>query len=716
MTAFADDFDFYTVGTGDRPFGGYDSSSDPTTVAPNMLVGGSKNVIKDDNNNIVNRPGLKRFGPENSELNAVKSSYEWATSFAQNRNIWVLADGKMQVRFEDELVSIDITNFVDHTRVVFSPWWSDGYQQEALIMVNGTSNLYGWYGGMGRIASIGSTGGVSTYDTTPASGGSAYDLTSRFTINIPDGLGSGAIFAPNAIGGGIITTISSEFEPGYGYTPGTYLNVPTSTVTGPGSGLVFASVTISDQGTVTFEDSPEYGGFLSPITEFTTESLYANGTDHTYNGFTDDEFTIYGIDTTNMSVGDVVSQSIRVTPNTPSEDYTNDFIVTITNQLVVASYSSRVVSFSFDEDYETFTQGNDLISGDPDSIVLDEQPNGMIVVQESVYISAGTGSWYICTPNTPLPVEQPIGGSHTRLVIVKVEKKVGAARTAALAHEFINSIADTIIYLGQDNQLRMFGVFANILGTKYPSVSIAVKKELADTNFTGGQLRSIGDNIYLVAPVPGKAFFYQQRDDVDAGGNIVSQRLWQPPQDWNISRIAVIDDVEYGYSNQGPEAYQLWNTDQWHDDTPSGVMPYESVARWGYWQFKDRTKKGDVGKLFLEGYMPENNQLTSTLRADYLGSTAIENVVVSAAGDSPVLFTEDGVLVGDSLIGQSLVGGATGVSGLPKFRAIPQYKSYQCFEYQMELRSTEIDSRWEVVTIGSNGSQVINNPVELIKG
>ena len=262
----------------------------------------------------------------------------------------------------------------------------------------------------------------------------------------------------------------------------------------------------------------------------------------------------------------------------------------------------------------------------------------------------------------------------------------------------------------------MFGIFKDILGTKYPSVSLPVKDELIETDFTGGQLRCIGDDIYLVAPVPGVTYYYQQKDDVDEAGNIVSERLWQPPQEWNISRIAIINDIIYGYSNQSPETYQLWNTGQWHDDTPAGTMPYPCVARFAYWQFKDRTKLGDIDKVFLEGYMPVNTPLTATLRSEYLGSTAIENIAVSSLTSPAYSYTEDGVLIGDALAGQELIGGATGLTGIPKFRAIPKYKKHQCFEYQVELSSFAEDARWQLVCMGTNGTQVNNKPVYLLKG
>lgn len=756
MTALQDDFDFYSVGTGDRPFTGYDSSSDPTTVVPTSMVGGSKNVYKDDNGNITVRPGLKRFGPQDPSLNAVVSSYEWQTSFGEVRTIRVLADGKFQVYEGGMWILIDTFT---KSRFVFTPWWADAIQQSLLVMANGTTSLFSWSGGV--ITAIGgiNTAGVEATGntvTTAMSMSVLTDSTDRLKTSSNTQVGSaakaGIVLATNPSNGDTFNytvantaptksaNVTIEFLTTLPATPqatSAYILIGASKEESAANLLGFLNspntstatrVAITDADTISGIQSETYAlvnsletgdgakwstyGFTNgyPTTRGT---IVVDGVDYTYD-LVADQFliNISGVPTT----GEPAVQGIYESTNTPSADFTVDFVATITNQIIAGSYTSLVVYFSSDADYTDYTNSGDIISGDPDNIVLDELPRGIIVVDDKAYIPAGSSSWYICAPNTPVPIQQPLTGGNDRLVIVSVQKKVGASKTAALAQEFLGAIADTIIYLGQDHQLRMFGVFKDILGTKFPSISISVKQELIETDFTGGQLRAVGDNIYLVAPVPGKTFIYQQRDDVNADGSIVSQRIWQPPQDWNISRIAVIDDVEYGYSNQSPETYQLWNTGQWHDDTPSGDTPYEAVMRMGYWQFKDRTKKGDLNKVFLEGYMPQNIELTCTLRADYLGATAIEDDIVSADGDSPVLYTTDGVLVGDKLVGQALYGGASGVTGIPKFRCIPNFKKHQCFEYQVELSSFALDSRWEIISIGTNGSQVINKPVELLKG
>lgn len=751
MTAFQDDFEFFTVGTGQLDFGGYNSDADPTEIAPNLMVGGTQNVYKKNRGNIAVRPGLKRYLTSDPSLNGVKASYEWETSFAQERIIRVLADGKWQVLNGEDWITIQT---FDKTRFVFTTWWDEKAQQELLIMVNGDSAIYAWSGGLAEsvgtintagvlisgsitaesISATGSPSVIASNNTLPGTKArSAYVLDQNPAIN------EGLLLSIAQAAGNPSTVIGIAFVNDVSGSPSTIV----------GRVLIGASKEATAANLLGFLQNPGASNAtqrgitdtnaLTAIGDQTytaTDSLAtADGTNWSAAGFTNgypqvgNAFISNGITYTYTLIGakylinisgapapdNFLYQTI-ITNDPPKADFACDFVATITNQLIAGSYSSPVVYFSAGNNFDDFSNGGDLVAGDPDNIILHELPKGVIVVQDSVYIPAGNNAWYICTPNTPLPIPQDLLTTDTRLVIIEVQKKIGAAKTAALAQEFLGSIADTIVYVGQDHQLRMFGVFKDLLGTKFPTVSIDIKQELIDTDFTGGQLRAVGDNIYLVAPVPGIVFTYQQRDDVGDDGNILSQRIWQPPFTWNISRIALINGLEYGYSNQSPEQYQLWDTNQYHDDTPSGISPYSCVLRMGYWQFKDRTKLGDLDKVFIEGYMPANTNLICTLRIEYLGATAIEDIIISAEGDSPVLYQPDGVLVGDKLVGQSLVGGAMGLTGIPKFRCIADFKKYECFEYQLELHSNSLDSQWEVLCLGANGSQVVNKPVYLRKG
>lgn len=749
-----DDFDFYTVGAGDRPFSGYFSSIDPTKAPPTVMVAGTKNVFKDYNDNIAVRPGLKRLGELDADENGIVSSYDWSSSFGDARNVRVLEQGQFQVLYNGSWLTIGT---FDKTRFVFTTWWAATLQQELLVMVNGSNSIFSWSGGIED-----SVGGINTAGVMISGSQVVTAITAATTIGDEVVAGNNQLSGTNARSafvlssnpddGDLISLIVSQTTP---FPSGTVSISFVNTLPGsPSANVGYVVIGTSKEATA----ANLLGFFQSPGTTTAThqeitdtdtidaieDQSYASvssletgdGEPWRDSGFTDgfpEAGSTIIVNGTSYSYSLIAGQylvNISGTPtpglfgfqgideyeNEPLAGYAADFCATINNQLIVGSYTSPVVYFSFYEDFLDLESGNDIVAGDPDQIVLDELPRGVIVVKDSAYIPAGSGNWYICTPNTPLPIPQEITSGMDRYVIVQVDKRVGAAKSAALAHEFIAAYGENIVYLDQGNQLRQFGVFANVLGTKIPTVSQPVRQELAEEDFTGGALRIIEDNAYIVAPISGRTYIYQQRDDVDDNGNILSAKIWQPPLEWNISRIAIIDGVQYGYSSQNPETYQLWDTGQWHDDTPAGSQAYECRLRFGYWQFRDRTKLGDIDKVFLEGYMPQNTPLTATLRTEYLGSVSIQDIAIGTEETSPTLYTESGTLIGESLIGQELIGGGTPLEGLPKFRAIAQYRKKECFEYQIELYSYALDARWELLCMGTNGSQVINKPVYLLKG
>ena len=400
----------------------------------------------------------------------------------------------------------------------------------------------------------------------------------------------------------------------------------------------------------------------------------------------------------------------------PTTDYTNDFILVLNNQLIACSYTDRVVYISSDESYLDFSNAGDYVAGDPDFAVLDEFPKGGITRGDSAYIGAGVNSWYEVTPNTTITYVQ----SEGRTVITKVTKFAGSGLTAPLGKNFVTASGEDIIFLDQENQLRTLGFYRNIYAQKSPSLSLEVRQELEQQDFTGGCLRSIGEYTYITSPVSGRTYLYQIRDDVDDVGNISSLRQWQPFQDWNISRLSIVEGIVHGYSADYPQLFQLWDTEQWVDDTSVAdeYAPYVSRARWAYQQVGARDEVGAFDKVFFEGYILEGSDLVANVYYDYQGSTKIVQAVISSTTQTPVLYTSDNVnLVGDSIVGAETIGGGLNDENypinLPKFRAIADVQTENVFEFQPELVSETAGSRWEIVCLGANPTKAAQSPTVL---
>ena len=143
-----------------------------------------------------------------------------------------------------------------------------------------------------------------------------------------------------------------------------------------------------------------------------------------------------------------------------------------------------------------------------------------------------------------------------------------APKKGLLRHEFVGNSGNDMVYLAVDQQMHKYGTYTNLNEPKSPSLSDDIEEELKNEDFTGGHLKVVGDYIYLTAPNNGRVWIHETMTKVIRNGNIETDMLWHAPFIWNLSRIAVIDGVEYGHSNANPQIYQLWDTLQWHDDSP----------------------------------------------------------------------------------------------------------------------------------------------------
>lgn len=764
----ADVFNFKLIGKDKAPFVGYNSQQDPTKLSAQYLVEGSKNVFLNNRGNVEVRPGLKRIGPINTSINGVVAETEFETSKGVGLPIWVLEDGTMQFYYEGTWH--DLATF-DKTRFVFSNWWDDANKETLLVMVNGDHNLYAWSGAL--IDETGPTEEGIAFLIQGASnivagglvvtGLSPEDDTLYFANNLKTGAAAVSVIIIGTNPGNTQGEFTLELkDPVFdlvttvqlvtsltGLSPQltvasvligltreeTVLNLlaffssPSSTtsqyvgITEAGHITAIIAQTYTPTSVLTTADGDTWAslGFQNSSTSDPNPTIVINGVTYSYT-FVVDRFMVNP--SSPVPSGQMGFQGIVTTLNKPADDFTNDFIVTLNNQLVVGSYMSKVIHISFDENYTLYTQSNDLIQGDPDFAVLDEFPTGAAVKGESVYVFAGNSNCYVLTPNTAVPVEIPIGGGESALVITTVDKQVGTGKSAAISQEFITTVGESIIYLSQDHQLRTYGTLRNITTPKTPSLSKVVRQELIDTDFTGGGIRSIDEFVYIVSPLTGKAFLYQMRDDVDNVGNLTIDRLWQPPQDYNFSRVGIIDGIAVGFSSVNPQAYQIWDTGQWHDDSEQDVpSPYEARARFAYQNNGLETGMVSFNMCYYEGYLTPNSELNGRVRFDYLGGTkndgqdGVQDIVISSNEISPLLFAgQSNAEVGVSEVGTQEVGGTTVLTkGYPKFRLIQDIDPTDVFEYQNEVFSYSAGSHWELQSFGVNATQSDNNPVFIRK-
>lgn len=710
-----DNFDFGII----AQFEGYITSKDRTNVAPNALVRGSRNVYKRDSGTISVRPGLKRLGVADATFQGITSSFEWDTSLGTQRPLRVLgesgtdtADGKLQVMYDGltEGTWYDLQTGLSLTRYVFDTYWDDSEKKDNLLMVRGDSNIYEWSGGVGLIASATADtitlagddtwGQAGFTNETPANIGNS---TTQFDITNP----SGTTFRYTYDGTGTDPVISATTMP-----IGSFVLIAAENFAAANNGLFIVTGVGSNYFEVTnasgvVESNKTLGtGNLNPRYR---KVLRINGNFYAYTGG-ESTATLTGVtpSAAALTANTPVFQAVIQHTNKPDSTFTNDFIKTINNQLWVGSYNSRIIYISANDDFLNYTVPSPRTAGTPELLTLDDNPKGITVRQGNAHIPGGLYAWYVVSFQ-----DITVGTDLTQQTIV--DKQEVAAQTTALAHEFIDTVGDDIIYLDQEHQVRIYGIFRNIVQAKYPSLSQAVKEELMEIDFTGGALRAIGDIVYITSPITGFTYLHETREAVDGNGNIVAERLWHPPQTYQASRIALINGIEYAHSAVNPQLYQIWDTAQWHDDSPSDEdIAYDCVAAFAYQNTERREGMTALDKLYTEGYMTEGTELLGMVLADYQGASGVASAVINSI-ESPADFFSGSMSpsLGDSSLGENPLGiplseAENDQESLPKFRAISDLTPVNCFEYQVVIYSQAVNSRWELLAMGTN-AQITRN-------
>lgn len=464
------------------------------------------------------------------------------------------------------------------------------------------------------------------------------------------------------------------------------------------------ATTITKSGTTSWQQA----GFSTTSGE---KTVVISGTTYTYTGG-ETTTTLTGVtpDPSALVAGSTALQAVQTSSNKPAADFSNDFIKVINNQAYIGSYTSRLCYISANDDFDNFTVPTPRIPGDPELITLDATLKGIGVRQGKAHIGFGSGSWAVVSFT-----DITVGSTLTQQTTVDV--KPVSLLQAPYAHEFIDTVGDSLIYLAQDQQVRSFGDFNNLFTPGYPSLSQEISTELMEKDFEGGELKCIGEFVYVTAPNDGTVYLYQVRTSVDKNGNIVAERLWHAPFIWNLTRIDELNGTVIGFSNANPQIYDLWDTGQWYDDSPSEEeLPYECVVAFGY---SSRNISSGVrrqgllsfDKTFSEGYISDGTPLTLRINYNFQGSLNVVDVPInSVTRPAYTMSSSDAASLGDSSLGDEPLGDVTNdpndeQNQLPKFKVINSLSDLNCFEYQMIYYSEEANAQWELLAYGTNADE-----------
>ncbi len=137
-------------------FQGYRAKKDVSKLPPGVLISGSRNVVSTDGDTVASRQGYTLLGQVNTALNAISASFEWDK----------LRLGQIALRaydtnlefFDDTALGGDNTwqsveTGLANANLQFTTIYDSSEQQDVLLFVNGTGNVFMWSGGVARFGS-----------------------------------------------------------------------------------------------------------------------------------------------------------------------------------------------------------------------------------------------------------------------------------------------------------------------------------------------------------------------------------------------------------------------------------------------------------------------------------------------------------------------------------------------------------------------------------
>jgi hypothetical protein len=149
-------------------FLGYRDKEDQTNLAPGYLVRGSRNIRNTTGGRISIREGYVLDGQIDATLSGITASYDWLMHNNNERNLRA-GNGLLQVRYiatagdkyltntftEGQIYWIPIMSSLSTaTNFNFAEFWDTTELKDRLLMVNGSSNVYKWSGGITTIKAV----------------------------------------------------------------------------------------------------------------------------------------------------------------------------------------------------------------------------------------------------------------------------------------------------------------------------------------------------------------------------------------------------------------------------------------------------------------------------------------------------------------------------------------------------------------------------------
>jgi len=662
-------------------FGGYQNKRDITKLPAGVLIKGSKNVVTTDEDSVAHRSGYTKDGAKGTTNAGCVASYDWVNHRAEDRNL--RASGtKLEYRYVDSAGDVSyITLMSGLTSVAFNfgEVWNDVEKQDLLLFVNGTSDMYMWSGAITTFASA-TTTTLTKQGTTPwdesgffINNYSLGDSTTQFDITNP----SGTTFRYTYDATGTDPAITAALMPvgKVTYIAAQNFNAANNGVfTVTGSGANYFEVT-NASGVV--ESNKTIGtGFI----DSTAKQLVIGGTIYSYHAG-EDTTTLTGVSpdpsAAGHAVASVIHQEVVTTVNVPGEEYNNDLIAVLDNHVYIASFTSRDVYISKENDYTDFSYSSPRLPGEGVFLTFDQTPTAFETLETEIRISAGKNQWHtvVFTLSADLTKQS-----------VQIKRLKTNAQSGAKSQALVTSAQNYITYISNEPSLEFLGRQENVEGPQTRSISDPIKLDFDAYDFTNAHLHYFKNRLYLALPAETKLLIYS----FDKG-------FWEAPWTVPAGRLATIGGELYMHSSQTDATYKLF--DGYNDDG----QPIEAIARFSYQSYGTRFSKKTITNPSADGYLQNGTTLNNVLYYDFNGFTSKPTKGINAEDDPQILFKNlvDGSF-GKVPLGKRVLGGAPAESSVPFFKTQMPTTNKSFYELAVEFNSEGTDLYWEILSFGGD--------------
>lgn len=689
-------------------FLGYSTVSDETNSDPRTLQQPSQNVFIDWNSAVRQRKGIILCGAEGSTSNGgIKGVYSYKTPRGVFHSIRVRngANSKIVQRLVKTVNGNSTTWSWDNVGSIVTLTGGNNFVTFAEVndidlaktfLIFGVGNQYinywdGLYarvlfetiGGTNRIRVEGSQSLIDLGFNAPVSGSN----TLNFRGTLP-GSFSYTGFAPSddateSVGTCTFDLVTDVVTQG-GHELGTNTPIQFTTSgslpTGLTPSIMYFAVDVT---TNTFKVALTPNG--APID--LTGSPSGTHTLRRYTGLLD-SFAGVTVGSGTVAIGDRIYSGIfgqvNSSMNFPA-DYTIDFVGTYRNQLYLGSQKSRVIRISsatakgsFEFSFVNFTTSLDV--GGARNITIDDTCGGFEPTKDGMVIYGSTDSIF----KRSVIVSSDQTKEYSEIVRLETAPRQGLASPLGKLN-----IKNALVNLTNERTLDTLSFVENISELQTTPISDVIKLDFETADFTNASLFYFERNLFVVAPVSAKIFWYD-----------LQRKLWQAPISFTQEVMSMMSVTEDGnlliHSAQKDSSFFLFQ-----GDNDNGVA-IESKATFAYNHFGGRYQTKNVGVCAQDGYISANGVLKRTMEYGFKGSKG-SSLLTFDGGNTDFLYYErdDGGL-GKAPLGQRTLGGNSIVEITPERRFLfaDDFPNIDFYMLRVTYEMATLDGAWSLVSYG----------------